>query len=61
MAKRKTTSCDWTKEKAKNNENTTRNMTCRHRGNYTWTDVKTEEYKSEADDWSSVIRRALIR
>jgi len=60
MAKRKTKSCDWTQEKEKNNEHTTMSMTYRHRGNYTWTGVKTEEYKSEGDDWGSVIRRVLI-
>ncbi len=32
----------------------------KHRGNFTWQEVKTERYKAESEDWVGVIRRVLI-
>ncbi len=63
-AKAKSTqhSCDWGKrpQTAVKNRlaNTTRSY--KHRGNFTWTGIRTEIYKTAADDWSDIIKRTLI-
>lgn len=32
----------------------------RHRGDFTWSGVKTERYKPRGGDWADIIRRVLI-
>lgn len=32
----------------------------RHRGDFTWTGIKTEKYKPKGGDWADIVRRVLI-
>ena len=60
MAKKKAPSCDWTENKTISKKQKEKNRIYRHNGDYTWTGIKTEQYKPERDNWSSIVRRVLI-
>jgi len=51
-------SCDWKHPAKSRTDNTDRIH--RHRGNFTWTGVKTERYKSTEGGWSAITRRVLV-
>lgn len=50
--------CDWKPAAKSRTDNTDRIL--RHRGNFSWTGVKTERYKSTEGGWSSITRRVLV-
>ncbi len=53
------TSCDWESDIGqKPPKNTSRII--RHRDSFGWSSVKTDRYKKDDGDWSSVIRRVLV-
>jgi ribulose-bisphosphate carboxylase large chain len=60
MANKKAPSCDWTENKTIRRQQTEKKRIYRHNGDYSWTGIKTEQYKPEGKDWSSIVRRVLI-
>lgn len=52
-------SCDWsTPHKTQKTDNLDRIY--RHRGNHSWTGIKTEKYKKEDGGWSDIARQVLV-
>ncbi|MEW6585677.1 MAG: cupin domain-containing protein [Nitrospirota bacterium] len=54
--------CDWRTGPKKKEESHEEKKTrlYRYRGNYTWLGIKTQRYKPEGKDWSSIVRQTLI-
>jgi len=56
-------SCDWADGKGGERKSTggARNRIYRHRGDFTWSGIRTEKYKASTEkDWADIIRRVLI-
>jgi quercetin dioxygenase-like cupin family protein len=60
MVRKKAPSCDWAENKATKKAQREKNRIYRHNGDYTWTGIRTEQYKPDGNDWSSIVRRVLI-
>jgi len=54
----KTCSCDFTSAKGRGGKNITR--LSRFKPNFSWTGIKSEEYKAEGEDWVDIVRHGLI-
>ena len=50
--------CDVDKRKKTKTKNITRLY--KHKGNFTWQNIKPEKYKTEGNDWARIIRKVLI-
>ncbi|GBD99804.1 cupin domain protein [bacterium BMS3Abin07] len=60
MSKKNMPSCDCKHRIISKKGPVEKNHIYRHKGDYSWAGIKTELYKPEGNDWSSIIRRVLI-
>ncbi len=52
-------SCDW-RIPSKGKRTGNRSRVFRHKGNFTWSGIKTEKYKQKDGGWSAIVRNVLI-